>query len=98
VNVRRESRRGATAIDRLPPPPFWRTRYYEASRSRPGRTGISYDDVAGVLAAPFRSERQTDGRVRYWCFVPRPRRWLRVITLEDGQTVLNAFWDRRFRP
>jgi len=39
-----------------------------------------------------------DGRVRYWGFVPRRRRWLRVITLEDGQTVLNAFWERRFRP
>jgi hypothetical protein len=25
-------------------------------------------------------------------------RWLRVVTLDDGQTVLNAFLDRRFRP
>jgi hypothetical protein len=51
-----------------------------------------------VLAAPFSTEQQPDGRVRYWGFVPRHGRWLRVVTLEDGQTVLNAFWDRRFRP
>ena len=49
-----------------PPPPFWRTPYHEASRSRPGRAAITYDDVAQVLAAPFRSEKQPDGRVRYW--------------------------------
>ena len=59
---------------------------------------ISYADVAGVLAAPFRTERQPDGRVRYWGFVPRHGRWLRVVTLGNRQTVLNAFWDRRFQP
>jgi hypothetical protein len=84
--------------DRPPPPPFWRTKYYEATRSRPGRAAIGYDDVAIVLAAPFRSERQSDGRVRYWGLVPRLGRWLRVGTLDDGETVLNAFLDRRFRP
>jgi hypothetical protein len=78
--------------------PFWRTEYDEASRSRPGRASISYDDVAGVLTAPFRTERQADGRVRFWGFVQHRGRWLRVVTLDDGQTVLNAFWDRRFRP
>jgi hypothetical protein len=77
----------------LPPPPFWRTRYYEATRSRAGRAAIEYDDVAAVLAAPFRTEWQPD-----WGWVPRLRRWLRVVTLEDGKTVHNAFLDRRFKP
>jgi hypothetical protein len=36
--------------------------------------------------------------VRYWGWVPRLRRWLRVVTLEDGSTVHNAFLDRRFKP
>jgi hypothetical protein len=83
---------------RLPPPPFWRTAYYEATRSKAGRAAIDYDDVAAVLAAPFRTERQADRRVRYWGWVPRLRRWLRVVTLEDGSTVHNAFLDRRFKP
>jgi hypothetical protein len=51
-----------------------------------------------VLIAPIRTERQPDGRVRYWDFFRGRRRWLRVVILDDGQTVLNAFWDRRFRP
>jgi len=63
-----------------------------------GRAAIRYDDVAAVLAAPFRSERQADGRMRHWGWVPRLSRWLRVVTLEDGQTVHNAFLDRRFKP
>jgi hypothetical protein len=46
---------------RLPPPPFWRTTHYEATRSRAGRAAIEYDDVAAVLAAPLRTERQPDG-------------------------------------
>jgi hypothetical protein len=82
----------------LPPPPFWRTRYYEAARWKAGRAAIEHGDVAAVLAAPFRTERQADGRVRYWGWVPRLRRWLRVVTLEDGSTVHNAFLDRRFKP
>jgi hypothetical protein len=54
--------------------------------------------VAAVLAAPFRTQRQADGRIRHWGWVPRLLRWLRVVTLEDGCTVHNAFLDRRFRP
>ena len=51
-----------------------------------------------MLAAPFRTQRQTDGRIRHWGRVPRLHRWLRVVTLEDGITVHNAFLDRRFKP
>jgi hypothetical protein len=83
---------------KIPPPPFWRTPYYEATRSKPGRAAITYDDVALVLRTSLRSERQPDGRVRYWGWVPRLGRWLRVVTLEDGRTVHNAFLDRSFRP
>jgi hypothetical protein len=52
------------------------------------------------LAAPIRRETQADGRVRYWGAVIDPRdgktRILRVVTLEDGETVHNAFFDRDF--
>ena len=36
--------------------------------------------------------------MRHWGRVPRLGRWLRVVTLEDGETVLNAFLDRKFKP
>ena len=42
-----------------------------------------------------------DGRIRWWGRImvagaARPR-YLRVVTLEDGETVHNAFFDRNFR-
>jgi hypothetical protein len=53
-----------------------------------------------VLLAPLRREVQPDGRVRFWGAIIDPRdgktRYLRVVTLEDGQTIHNAFLDRDF--
>ncbi len=44
---------------------------------------------------------RTDGRARFWGAVIDPRdgktRILRVVTLEDGETVHNAFFDRDFK-
>jgi hypothetical protein len=50
-----------------------------------------------AIESPAYSERQPDGRVRYWVFVEELEKYLRVVTLEDGVTVLNAFPDRNFR-
>lgn len=54
-----------------------------------------------VLASPIERQVQADGRVRYWGVVTLPgeakARILRVVTLEDGSTVHNAFLDRDFR-
>ena len=48
---------------------------------------------------PIRKEVQADdGRVRHWIWVDALGRYLRVVTLSDGQTIHNAFPDRRFRP
>ena len=50
-----------------------------------------------ILADPLRREVQADGRIRYWGRVPEfGSRIFRVVTLEDGETVHNAFPDRRF--
>ena len=53
-----------------------------------------------VLRAPLRREVQPDGRIRFWGAVVDPRdgkmRHLRVVTLEDGVTIHNAFFDRDF--
>ena len=66
-------------------------------RKRP----ISSATVSQVIEAPLRREAQGDGRIRFWGEILRPSetaaRVLRVITLEDGETVHNAFFDRGFR-
>ena len=49
-----------------------------------------------VISAPLRREVQSDGRIRYWAWIDELNRYLRVVTLEDGLTVHNAFKDRRF--
>ena len=84
--------------DRLPPPPFWRTRYYDEEVSRsPDRQDIAADEILAAIAAPVRREAQPNGRIRHWRLVAATGRWLRVVTEADGETVHNAFWDRRFR-
>ena len=44
---------------------------------------------------------QDDGRVRFWGWIATEgltnARALRVVTLEDGETIHNAFFDRNFR-
>jgi len=51
-----------------------------------------------VVDDPIYREAQPDGRVRYWGYIEElGDRALRVVTLEDGQTIHNAFPDRNFR-
>ena len=49
------------------------------------------------MREPLRREVQTDGRVRYWIFVKELEKYLRIVTLADGETVHNAFPDRDFQ-
>jgi hypothetical protein len=52
-----------------------------------------------ALASPIRRDVQVDdGRIRHWVWIEALNRYLRVVTLEDGTTVHNAFPDRRFTP
>ncbi len=48
------------------------------------------------ISDSVRREVQPDGRVRYWVYIQELGRYLRVVTLEDGETIHNAFPDRRF--
>ena len=50
-----------------------------------------------ALPESVRREVQPDGRVRYWVFVAELDKYLRVVTLEDGETILNAFPDCNFK-
>ena len=76
------------------------TRYFEEQvrRKRP------YIDPAwcvAIVAAPLRRDVQPDGRIRFWGEVTGAGddapRVLRVVTLADGETVHNAFFDRGFK-
>lgn len=75
------------------------TRYFEAIRSRPDRVIIQDIWIERAIRKPIRESTQTDGRIRRWALIPEmENRYLRVVLLEDGETVHNAFFDRRFVP
>ena len=53
--------------------------------------------ILRVMEAPVKQRLQSDGRHVLWGLVPEAgNRALRVITLEDRETVHNAFFDRGF--
>jgi hypothetical protein len=75
------------------------TAYFDAIRSRPDRSIIEDAWIERAIQAPVRELVQADGRIRRWAQVPEmENRYLRVILLQDGETVHNAFFDRRFVP
>ena len=75
------------------------TRYFDEIRRRPDRAGIEEAWIARVVSRPEHERVQADGRIRRWGRVPEADdRWLRVVVLDDGVTVHNAFFDRRFQP
>lgn len=75
------------------------TRYFEAVRNRPDRAIIRDAWIERAITKPIKESIQADGRIRRWALVPEMEdRYLRVVLLEDGETVHNAFFDRRFVP
>jgi len=73
------------------------TRYFDYTRKRPDRALIKNDWIEFVINNPVKSKVQSDGRVRKWAKIPEMDKYLRVILLEDGETVHNAFFDRSFQ-
>ncbi|MBV8801210.1 MAG: hypothetical protein JOY77_13545 [Alphaproteobacteria bacterium] len=76
------------------------TRYFEEQVLRK-RPYLQREWCRQALAGAIRKEIQANGRIRLWIKVQqigetRPR-FLRVVTLADGETVHNAFFDRNFR-
>ncbi len=68
-------------------------------RQRPDRATIHEEWIQRVVDHPVKEVIQQDGRIRRWApIVEMEGKYLRVILLSDGETVHNAFFDRRFTP
>ena len=75
------------------------TLYFEALRSRPDRAAIRDEWIERAIRTPVKESVQADGRIRRWAQIAEmENRYLRVVLLADGETVHNAFFDRRFVP
>lgn len=52
--------------------------------------------IERAVNSPAKETVQVDGRIRRWAWISEARKYLRVILLEDRETVHNAFFDRDF--
>ena len=47
---------------------------------------------------PVKEEIQSDGRIKRWAKISEANdKYLRIILLEDGETIHNAFFDSSFK-
>ncbi|MBI3249063.1 MAG: hypothetical protein HYZ50_21375 [Deltaproteobacteria bacterium] len=75
------------------------TQYFRVMRQRSDRVMIQLEWIQYVIDHPVKEVIQQDGRIRRWApILEMGGRYLRVILLSDGETVHNAFFDRRFTP
>ncbi|NLZ04750.1 MAG: hypothetical protein GXY19_06235 [Phycisphaerae bacterium] len=74
------------------------TQYFMHMRNREDRRTIRMEWIEQAVFHPVREHVQADGRIRRWARIAEAgNRYLRVVLLEDGRTVHNAFFDRSFR-
>jgi hypothetical protein len=66
-------------------------------RQRPDRAKIKMEWIEETIKNPAYTEVQSDGRIRKWQKIKGEGKFLRVILLQDGETIHNAFFDRSFK-
>ncbi|WP_413467360.1 hypothetical protein [Pleurocapsa sp. FMAR1] len=72
------------------------TRYFE-EQVLVKRPYIEREWCQRAIQEPVKKKVQTDGRIRHWIYIAELSKYLRVVTLEDGETIHNAFLDRNFK-
>ena len=68
------------------------TEYYE-DQVREKHPEIMDEWVERVVANPYHTETQSDGRIRYYGYIEEAGKWVRVI-VENGR-LHNRFFDRQ---
>jgi hypothetical protein len=72
--------------------------YFLHTCNRNDRKWIKKEWIQHVVDNPVKEKIQSDGRIRRWAKIQEAgQRYLRVVLLEDGETIHNAFFDRSFK-
>ena len=72
--------------------------YFQIARKRrPHRQVIKDEWIRRVFDNPIHREIQSDGRMKLWGRIDEVGKILRIVLLEDGETVFTAFFDRGFK-
>ena len=67
---------------------------YETEKDR---KQIKLEWIEQAVNDPVKTHIQSDGRIKKWAYINEAEKYLRVILLEDGLTIHNAFFDGRFK-
>lgn len=73
------------------------TQYFEYTRKRADRAQIKEEWIKYVIENPIKTVTQSDGRIKKWAKIQNVNKYLRIILLDDGETIHNAFFDRNFK-
>ena len=73
------------------------TQYFLYTRHRNDRKHIKLEWIEQVVNDPVKTHIQSDGRIKKWAYIDEAQKYLRVILLEDGLTIHNAFFDAGFK-
>jgi predicted ATPase len=73
------------------------TQYFLYTRQREDRKYIKIEWIEQAVDNPIKEKIQSDGRIRRWAKITEMNKYLRVVLLEDGETIHNAFFDRSFK-
>lgn len=74
------------------------TKYFEFTKLRPNRIGIKEDWIIKAYFNPIAQSIQQDGRIRRWAKIEEAEnKYLRIVILEDGETIHNAYFYRSFK-
>lgn len=70
------------------------TPYFDRRRKEKDRAYIRDEWLTEARERPFYREKQPDGRMRHYIYIPEHKKYLRVVF--EGEMVHNAFLDRNF--
>ena len=73
------------------------TQYFLYMKQRPDRAGIKEEWILETINNPSRTAVQADDRIRKWRYIEEAGKYLRVILMEDGETIHNGFFGRRLK-
>lgn len=63
----------------------------------PKRPYITTELLEHIIGNPLKIEMQEDYKIKLWGFSSEHNKYVRVILLEDKETVHTAFFDRNFK-
>lgn len=73
------------------------TQYFLATRERNDRKEIKLEWIDYAFHNAVCEEIQTDGRIKRWAYIEEKQKFLRIVILEDKETIHNVFFDRNFK-